>query len=119
MALALLAGVIASELLCRSAAFRDLAGRLFGRGHLVAITNGKGIYETDLGGEEGTAVSDLIMSENLRHAAAKEVIDPARVERDVRFGYVSREAARRDYHVVLRDDGSLDADATAKARAAI
>ncbi len=45
--------------------------------------------------------------------------DPARVERDVRFGYVSREAARRDYHVVLRDDGSLDADATAKARAAI
>lgn len=83
MALALLAGVIASELLCRSAAFRDLAGRLFGRGHLVAITNGQGIYETDLGGEEGTAVSDLIISENLRHAAAKEVIDPARVDREL------------------------------------
>jgi N-methylhydantoinase B len=42
--------------------------------------------------------------------------DPARVARDVRFGYVSREAARRDYKVVLRDDGSPDATATMKAR---
>ena len=43
--------------------------------------------------------------------------EPARVARDVELGYISREAARRDYRVVLRDDGSLDADATAKARA--
>ena len=43
--------------------------------------------------------------------------EPARVVRDVRLGYVSREAARRDYQVVLREDGSLDAEATAKARA--
>ena len=35
----------------------------------------------------------------------------------MRLGYISREAARRDYKVVLRDDGTLDADATAKARA--
>jgi N-methylhydantoinase B len=42
--------------------------------------------------------------------------EPWRVVRDVQFGYVSREAARRDYKVVLRRDGSLDADATAKAR---
>ena len=44
--------------------------------------------------------------------------DPARVVRDVRLGYVTREAARRDYKVVLRADGSLDDAATAKARAA-
>ncbi len=43
--------------------------------------------------------------------------DPARVARDVRLGYVSRDAARRDYKVVLRDDGEPDAAATAKARA--
>ena len=43
--------------------------------------------------------------------------DPERVARDVRLGYVSREAAQRDYKVVLRDDGTLDADATAQARA--
>jgi N-methylhydantoinase B len=44
--------------------------------------------------------------------------EPERVARDVRLGYVSREAARRDYKVVLRQDGSLDEAATAKERAA-
>jgi N-methylhydantoinase B len=43
--------------------------------------------------------------------------EPERVVRDVRLGYISPEAARRDYKVVLREDGSLDADATMKARA--
>jgi N-methylhydantoinase B len=43
--------------------------------------------------------------------------EPERVVRDVKLGYVSRASARRDYKVVLRTDGSLDADATAQARA--
>ena len=43
--------------------------------------------------------------------------EPERVVRDVRLGYVSRAAARRDYKVVLRENGSLDAEATVKARA--
>jgi N-methylhydantoinase B len=43
--------------------------------------------------------------------------EPERVVRDVRLGYVSREAARRDYRVVLRADGALDGEATAQARA--
>jgi N-methylhydantoinase B len=43
--------------------------------------------------------------------------EPARVVRDVKLGYISRESARRDYGVVLRDDGTLDTDATVKARA--
>lgn len=38
--------------------------------------------------------------------------DPARVARDVRCGYVSREAARRDYGVVLSDDLAIDEEAT-------
>ena len=42
--------------------------------------------------------------------------DPTRVARDVRLGYVSRLAALDSYKTVLRDDGSLDADATAKVR---
>lgn len=82
MALALVAGVIASELLCRSAAFRDLAGRLAGRGHLIAIASGKGIYEKDLDGEEQATASELINLENLRYTAAKEVIEPVRVDRE-------------------------------------
>jgi N-methylhydantoinase B len=44
--------------------------------------------------------------------------DPERVVRDVRLGYVSREAARRDFKVILRDDDSLDVKATATARKA-
>ena len=43
--------------------------------------------------------------------------DPTLVARDVRLGYVTREAARRDYKVVLRDDLALDPVGTAKARA--
>jgi N-methylhydantoinase B len=43
--------------------------------------------------------------------------EPTRVVRDVELGYISRESARRDYRVELRDDGTLDADATVKARA--
>jgi N-methylhydantoinase B len=43
--------------------------------------------------------------------------EPERVVADVRRGYISRENALRDYKVALRGDGSLDAGATAKARA--
>jgi N-methylhydantoinase B len=43
--------------------------------------------------------------------------DLARVARDVRLGYVSRQSAQRDYKVILREDGAPDAAATVKARA--
>ena len=43
--------------------------------------------------------------------------EPARVAHDVRRGHVSAEAARRDYGVVLGDDGEADAAATARERA--
>jgi N-methylhydantoinase B len=43
--------------------------------------------------------------------------EPERVARDVRLGYISRKAAIRDYKVVLGDDGALDIEATALARA--
>jgi len=42
--------------------------------------------------------------------------DPQRVARDVAFGYVSREAAKRDYGVQLRDDDTVDLAATATLR---
>ncbi len=45
-------GVFCSELLCRSTAFRDAAGRLFGRGGLIAIADGRGVYEKDLEDED-------------------------------------------------------------------
>ncbi len=42
--------------------------------------------------------------------------DPERVQSDVEVGFVSREAARRDYGVVIDDDGAVDEAATAKCR---
>ncbi|HSP45781.1 MAG TPA: peptidylprolyl isomerase [Chthoniobacterales bacterium] len=96
-------GLSASELLYRSAAFRDLAGRLSGRGRLVVIANEKGIYETDRGGEEETSAGDLVALENLRRASAKEAVDPAQVDREIALfeaqfgsGKFFRNALRRD-----------------------
>ena len=43
--------------------------------------------------------------------------DPERVQSDVEVGFVSREAARRDYGVVIDNDGAFDAAATKKLRA--
>ncbi len=42
--------------------------------------------------------------------------DPARVARDVRLGYASREAVRNACGVVVLPDGSVDAEATAALR---
>ena len=83
IAAASFSGVFCSELLCRSTAFRNAAGRSFGRGRLIALANGKGIYERDLEGEDFLAPADLIISENLRRVARNEPLDAAKVEREL------------------------------------
>jgi len=45
--------------------------------------------------------------------------DPAKVARDVAFGYVSASAAKRDYGVALDTSGAVDAGATAALRAKV
>jgi parvulin-like peptidyl-prolyl isomerase len=82
MAVAVFLGLAASELLYRSFALRGLAGRLAGRGHLVAIAQGKGIYETDLGEDEPNE-EELVVMENLRRAMANELVALAAVDREV------------------------------------
>ena len=44
--------------------------------------------------------------------------DPALVAADVADGLISPQCADQDYAVVLRPDGSVDADATCRRRAA-
>lgn len=83
IAAASFSGVFCSEWLCRSTTFRDVAGRLCGRGHLVAMASGKGIYEKDLGDQEPLPASELIVMENLRRAARNEKVDGARVDREL------------------------------------
>ncbi|MEY2490933.1 MAG: peptidyl-prolyl cis-trans isomerase [Verrucomicrobiota bacterium] len=75
-------GVFCSELLCRSTAFRNAAGRLFGRGHLIAVADGKGVYEKDLDRDDFSTASDLIVMANLRQAARNESPNAAQVDRE-------------------------------------
>ena len=83
IAAASFSGVFCSELLCRSAAFRDAAGRLCGRGQLVAMASGHGIYEKDLADENPFTASELIVMENLRRAARNEKVEMAQVDREL------------------------------------
>ena len=101
---ALLLGLAASELLFRSAAFRDFAGRLFGRGRLVAIANEKGIYETDLGGENEPSAEDLTVLENLRRVVANEAVDSGRVDREIAL-LEAQFGDEKKFRRALRSDG--------------
>src|SRR5262245_29679697 len=87
------------------------------------------VYETDAG-ERSPALVSKITDVKIRRGQKVRLEtpggggfgdpatrDPQRVSRDVRLGYVSRDAAHRDYKVALRDDGSVDQAATAVARA--
>ena len=85
IAAACVLGVVCSELLCHSASFRELLGRVAGRGHLVAITNGRGFYESDLAVHEAISVSDLVVAENLDRVSSEEKIDPARLDHELSF----------------------------------
>jgi parvulin-like peptidyl-prolyl isomerase len=100
---ALILGLAASELLYRSAAFRNVAGRLSGRGRLIVMANDKGIYETDLADNEGPSATELVVMENLRRAAGNETADSTQVDLalgllQAQFGTekLFRNALRRD-----------------------
>ena len=75
-------GVFCSELLYRSTAFREAAARLCGRGHLVAIANGKGVYDKDLDAGGLLTASDATAFENLRRVAQDEAVAAATVDRE-------------------------------------
>jgi N-methylhydantoinase B len=87
------------------------------------------VYDTD-DGEAAPALTSKVTDVRIRCGQRVRLMtpggggfgDPAerapeRVARDVRLGYVSAEAARRDYKVVLRPDGTPDRAATDALRA--
>lgn len=83
IAAASFSGVFCSELLYRSTIFRDATGRLFGHGRLVAIADGRAVYEKDLDDGGFFTSSDLIAMGNLRRAARHEPLDAARVDQEL------------------------------------
>jgi hypothetical protein len=120
IAAAVVTGLACGELLCRSTIFRDLAGRVAGRGRFVTITNGHGIYEADLGGDEEVRVTELVVAGNLDRVAANEVTDTTRVDREValiRAQFVDEKAFRRALQVNRFSVSSLRDKIAAQLRA--
>ncbi|HMG05604.1 MAG TPA: peptidylprolyl isomerase [Chthoniobacterales bacterium] len=98
IAIACVAGVIGSEMLCRWDVFRDAAGRRFGRGRLIAITGGAGIYERDLDGDAVFTASELVAVENLRRVARNEQTDATKIDHELsllRAQFISEKAFAR------------------------
>ena len=80
IAAAAFSGVLCSDLFYRSNTFRNAAGLLLGHGRLIAMMDGKGVYEKDLDDEDFLTLPDLVVMKNLGRMARKEAPDEARVE---------------------------------------
>lgn len=87
------AGIALGQLICHSIAFRDAIGAGFGRGHLLALTGGEGIYETDVERE----------IDELDFANGREDVDPADVDarRTVLARLIATAAAK---HLAKREE---------------
>jgi parvulin-like peptidyl-prolyl isomerase len=97
--LALVAGIGSGELIYRSKICRDTIGRCFGRGQLLALINGRGIYEVDanaeatadryLAGSKINASPDdailkrLISNENLHQVSDRAAISQMEVQHEL------------------------------------
>lgn len=112
------AGIGVSEFVYRSVSYRDAIGHLFGRGQLLALVAGHGIYEIDLQGEAEAdsyltgfvssaanralnpalrreILKRLVANENLRQISKKEAVLEADLERELdllRFQFVNEKA---------------------------
>ena len=74
------AGLGCSELLYRWPAARELIARTLGRGELVAIVDGRAIYDPDLATDGDVAQS--VIAANLRRESRDEQVSEAAVERE-------------------------------------
>ncbi|MGI8481541.1 MAG: peptidylprolyl isomerase [Chthoniobacterales bacterium] len=72
-------GVICGELAYHSPAARGAIGRTAGRGNLLAVASGAGIYETDLWTQDRT-LGEIIVDANLREQARNEALTSIRTE---------------------------------------
>lgn len=100
-------GILLSGLLCRSVAFGDLAGRVCGRGHLLASTPGARFYEGDI--DEADDLESLIVRENLRVRSAEEGLNSGDVAREyarLRSQFLTEKVFRE----VMKGSGLSDAE---------
>ncbi len=99
VALAVIVGGISGEIIYRSKVCRDAIGLCFGRGRLLALVKGHGIYESDVKSEmaidqylagsnvvansEEAVLERLIANEDLREASNRAVISETEVEHEL------------------------------------
>lgn len=76
---ACVAGIVTGELVVCSPICRDALGRMFGRGHLIAIVHWRGIYQASL--TNGTGVEGLVVAENIRWLSRDEPVATAARDR--------------------------------------
>lgn len=97
-ALTLIAGIASGEMICRSKICRDAIGRCFGRGRLLALIKGRGIYESNVEAEiaahrylrggksdaksEDTVLKRLIANEGLRKLSNREAISETELQQE-------------------------------------
>lgn len=96
-------GWFCAEPLCGSPAFRDLAGRTFGRGELLALVDTAGIYKADQV-RASDDVHSLVVAERLRRLASAERIDEGAIDREfnlLRFQFSDEKA----FNETLRASG--------------
>ena len=86
LAISVVVGFFCAELLCRLAAARDALGQLCGKGHLVALADGAGIYEADVDRAaaevryRGQALSNESEAGRLRESVFSQLANEAIVE---------------------------------------
>jgi len=102
IAIASLAGFLCAQLVLRSIPIRDKLGETFNRGHLLALVDGRGIYEVDLSRElaensyvagieeeaeadteRQAALTGLIASVGAQSHAAGERVSPGQLKRQM------------------------------------
>jgi parvulin-like peptidyl-prolyl isomerase len=104
---ACLAGVLAGNLICSSLAIRNAMGQQCGRGRLLALGEGVGLYESDvtLARSEGRDGDLTALAANLEagRMARREPVNRTTVSRD--FEFLRVQWPPKDWPAVLRANG--------------
>jgi hypothetical protein len=125
--LALVAGIGTGEMIYRTKICRDTIGRCFGRGQLLALVNGRGIYNADvkaemaadryLAGRETVpnseeALKQLIATEELRQLSSHEAVSDTELQKE--FGLLRDQFADENLWKKRLADGATSLESLRK-----
>jgi hypothetical protein len=107
IAAACISGILCAQLICRSISWRNALGVLLGRGKLLALVQGTGIYEADvvrvsreLRSRTAGGDSEIINPEMDPHSVLSRLVANVRAENLARHEPISHAAIDREYGVL-------------------